>query len=181
MFSASFSSPSLHFWFFSFMTWNFHSFACRVRLYFLLKDKSLPNVHTGTGKRLGHQLQWPWEGEVTMHRSELQGRTLSASSSSSVSSSPSPPPTSTQPPSWSQCQDSLLVRTADTDQPLLGPNQGKNFTSSKFKENPSFAILILLQVNMRPLVKGAKPFRMTTSTETQLLSRSNKATLLVVV
>ena len=116
-----------------------------------------------------------------MHRSELQGGTLSASSSSSVSSSPSPPPTSTQPPTWSQYQDSLLVRTADTDQPLLGPNQGKNFTSRKSKENPSLSILTLLQVNMRPLAKGAKPFRMTTSTETQLWSRSNKATLLVVV
>ena len=102
-------------------------------------------------------------------------RTLSTSSSSS------PPPTSTPSPTWSQCQDSLLVRTADTDQPLLGPNQGKNFTYEKSKENPSFSILILLQVNMRPLAKGAKPFRMTTSTETQLWSRSNKATLLVVV
>ena len=76
--SSSFSLLFLH-----------DSFACRVRLYFLLKDKSLPNLHTGTGKQLGHQLQWPWEGEVTMHRSELQGRTPSASAS------PSPPPTST--------------------------------------------------------------------------------------
>ena len=134
-----------------------------------------------------------------MHRSELQGKTLSASlspsppptstsassslptTSTSASSSPSPPLTSTQPPTWPQCQDSLLVRTADTDQPLLGPNQGKNFTSRKSKENPSLSILTLLQVNMRPLAKGAKPFRMTTSTETQLWSRSNKATLLVVV
>ena len=116
-----------------------------------------------------------------MHRSELQGRTPSASSSPSPPPTSTSPPTSTQPPIWSQYQDRLLVRTADTDQPLLGPNQGKNFTSRKSKENPSFAILILLQVNMRPLVKGAKPFRMTTSTETQLWSRSNKATLLVVV